>query len=544
MIGSMVIQKHSITDNLIMNFDKFLDYSHVHRYLIYNEKNILGYFGIMIKLNLIKKMKRYLGLANLQFWVSFFLITALFNLAFPQGKLKKNSNGHLIMNNQNGLDFDISSMPNFCGHEHWGSINSNGGFVPELNAFRADVVAGAQPQQTVSIWDIVLDPYLTGWFYSGGLNPNALANAAGFATLFEWWKSNPQAALDSFKEFATSSILTGTFQCTALGIEYLYGVNILDFKLKDWQAADSLIGKNYSEIFSWYETAMKKAHFTELIRPVHPEFYLREQSPETAKEELSFTHIVLRIDPFMDMWKADSKRRDDLAKAAGVEPVDATSWKVFIKFYFDLAQKNNTVGIKQLQAYSRDLGFRFREDKEVRFRGELNADEILAFQDWIVHECSRLANERNWVHQIHVGTHNLESSNPLPLASLGDRYPNMNIVMLHCWPFFEEAAFLAKNKPNFYIDSCWVPILSTDFFSQSLDTYLNYVPYSKILLGHDATTVEMAVGSSIFTRQILEEKLLEQKSLLKLHDKELRKAALDMLQNNAVSLYGFGTKAE
>jgi len=489
--------------------------------------------------------RKYYGsvIFSLSLILALLFLFAPFYSAFSQGKQKQKIKTTKADNNGNDPGFEISTMPNFCGHEHWGCIQSNGGYVPELDGFRADIFAGASPLSPTSIWDIILDPYLTGWFFGNGQNPFAIAKASGFNTFDEWWKVNPQEALSAFRTMASSSLMTGTFQCTAKGIEYLYGMDITGFDLKKWKETDSLIRISYADMFTWYETAMKKAHFTELIRPVQPEFYLQQQSAETAAHELSFTHTILRIDPFMDLWKAESPRRDNLVKAAGIEPIDAAGWRGFIKFYFDLAEKNHTTGIKQLQAYRRDLNFKYRKDEEVKFRGNLTPDEVIVFQDWIMNECCRQANERKWVHQIHVGTHNMPSSSPLPLADLGARYPDMKIVMLHCWPYFKEAAFLAKNKPNFYIDNCWMPILSPEFFSQALDTYLNYVPYNKIMLSHDATTIEMAVGSSLFTREILEEKLLHQKSVLNLSSSQLREAALDMLQNNAVKVYDIGELA-
>jgi len=143
--------------------------------------------------------------------------------------------------------------------------------------------------------------------------------------------------------------------------------------------------------------------------------------------------------------------RDSLVKIAVAHPGNANSWDAFLKFYFDIATQNHSVGIKQLQAYYRNLNFKFRNDSEVKFRGNLSKEEVLVFQDWVMHECCRLADEKKWIHQIHVGTHNLEESNPLPLTSLGAQFPDMKIVMLHCWPFLNESAFLAKNKPNFFI---------------------------------------------------------------------------------------------
>jgi Amidohydrolase len=439
---------------------------------------------------------------------------------------------------QKSSELDLSELPNFCSHEHWGSINSIG-FEPSLG-FRCDTTSGATPKEETSIWDIILDPYQSGGLSGSGRDPLSSASEAGFPSQKEWWKADPSKALNGFEKVIKSSIMTGTFQCTCRGFKILYGIDLQRFKLDEWEKADKMIGKNYEDIFSWYQQAMKKAHFTELIRPVHPEFYFQKEASASKQQELSFTHAILRIDPFLDFWSQKNSRRDSLAKIAGVDPVDANSWKAFLKFYFDLAEQNHSTGIKQLQAYYRKLEYISRDESEVKFRGNLSKDEVIVFQDWIMHECCRLANQKKWVHQIHVGTHNLQESNPLPLISLGEKYPNMKIVMLHCWPFLKEAAFLAKNKPNFYIDTCWLPVLSPDFFTEALDTYLNYVPYHKIMLDHDSTSVEMAVGSSLFTREILTEKLLKQQKKLQLNTEELRTIALDLLHNNSVRLYGIG----
>ena len=83
--------------------------------------------------------------------------------------------------------------------------------------------------------------------------------------------------------------------------------------------------------------------------------------------------------------------------------------------------------------------------------------------------------------------------------------------MIHCWPFLEEAGTLARQNPNIYIDTCWQPILNPAFFRTAIEQWWNYVPSHKITCGHDATTVEMAVGSSLFTREILSDVIQEQK---------------------------------
>ena len=255
---------------------------------------------------------------------------------------------------------------------------------------------------------------------------------------------------------------------------------------------------------------------------------------------MSIIHTVMRIDPLLELWQEHSPRRDALSKIVGIDPFDAHSWREFIKKLFDLAAENRAVGIKQLQAYRRSLLYLPRTDTEIVFRGKLDEPNILKFQDWVMHECCKQAHERNWVHQVHVGTNNITESSPMPLQSLATRYPQMNIVMIHCWPFLKEAGWLAKFVPNMYIDSCWLPVLNPEFLREGFKLWLNYVPLHKIMLAHDSTHIEMAVGSSLFTREILSESLADQQKSLKLTSNYIRMIATDMLNNNAVRLYKIG----
>ena len=157
-----------------------------------------------------------------------------------------------------------------------------------------------------------------------------------------------------------------------------------------------------------------------------------------------------------------------------------------------------------------------------------------------MHTCCELTNHRKWPHQIHVGTHNHPDSNPLPLETLAKMYPDQKIVMLHCWPYFEEAGFLAQAYPNVFIDTCWQPVLNPDFLMQSLETWLGYIPLNKITMSNDSTSVEMAVGASLLTRKILSSALEAQKSSAGLHDNEVREIAAQLLHNNSAEIYGIG----
>ena len=71
------------------------------------------------------------------------------------------------------LAFGIDTLPMYCAHEHWGSISSiGGGYLPFYDGFYSDVYAGAEPDTSVSIWDLVADPYAGGLFYGDGFDIN------------------------------------------------------------------------------------------------------------------------------------------------------------------------------------------------------------------------------------------------------------------------------------------------------------------------------------------------------------------------------------
>lgn len=423
------------------------------------------------------------------------------------------------------LESGIGALPNFCSHEHWGSISAIG-TTPE--GYRADTEAGAVPSRPVSVWDLVLDPYMSGHLGAQGGDAIALARKAGAADAFTWWRERPKEAFAALCLLLEPQRFTGTFQCTRRGVQRLHGVDLASFALDDWLRADKSVAARYGDIFGWYRTAMKEARFSELIRPVHPEFYVRAPDARTARDERAFTHTVMRIDPLLALWPKACRRRDGLAEIAGVYPGDAASWRSFLGRIFDLAAEGGAVGIKQLQAYSRPLHFEPRSDAEVVWSGDLSREQVLVFQDWVMHECCKQAHERGWPHQVHVGTHNLGQSSPLPLEGL---YPRMDLVLLHCWPFQREAGWLAKHVAGIYLDTCWQPVLNPAFLRESLDMWLNYVPTDKILMAHDSTSIEMAVGSSLFTREILDAALSA---------RDASEAAADLLHNNAVRVYGVG----
>src|SRR5436305_723499 len=71
------------------------------------------------------------------------------------------------------LPLNFSDLPNFCTHEHWGSIDSIG---ITLQGFRADIEPGALPARGTGFMDLLLEPYFRGWLSSGGIDLATLSS--------------------------------------------------------------------------------------------------------------------------------------------------------------------------------------------------------------------------------------------------------------------------------------------------------------------------------------------------------------------------------
>ncbi len=429
---------------------------------------------------------------------------------------------------------NLEHIPSYCTHEHWGSLASFG-MTPE--GFRADVVRGAVPERRTGLFDLILDPYFNGWLAGAGLDIGAVARDAGVPSLHGAPSDDVARCWRALRAHASTFSMTGIYQALRLGLRSLYGADMALGSDGIVVQLDRKVGEAYFSLYSWYETAMKKARLIKPIRPVHPEFFWRFDDAGDRSGEARVFRPILRIDPLLELWPESCPRRDALAELTGADPADAASWRKFLGALMDRAEKYRCVGIKQLQAYSRNLDFRPVADSDVVFRGALSETERLAFGNWVVNECCKLANDRGWPHQIHTGTHNLPNSNPLPLAALAQRYRRMPLVLLHCWPYLTEAGWLAWQNPNVYLDGCWMPVINPAYLQEALVRWLGLMPRTKVMCGHDSTSVEMAVGSVQLVREAVGAYLGEAVARGVLDEGSANEAAHDLLHRNAERLY-------
>lgn len=114
---------------------------------------------------------------------------------------------------------------------------------------------------------------------------------------------------------------------------------------------------------------------------------------------------------------------------------------------------------------------------------------------YLVLRAFEFAGERKIPVQIHTGLgdsdEDLAESNPLLLRSLFEnkQFSSVKFVLLHCYPFVKEAAYLTSLYSNVYMDVSLACFLVSANIETILLDAISLAPSSKILTGTDGHTV-------------------------------------------------------
>ncbi len=180
-------------------------------------------------------------------------------------------------------------------------------------------------------------------------------------------------------------------------------------------------------------------------------------------------------------------------------------------------------GIKFHFAYFRDLAFapRPRAEAERVFLRQveegygwrtsaLGYAETRPLQDYLVHRLVEMALELDIPIVFHTGLqalmrHNPDDARPTRLWNLPHRYRKARFILLHSGlPWLEDAALLAKQYPNVWLDMAWAHLISPELSRRALAAWLDLLPMNKIFgFGGDQPVVEKIYGHLVLARQNL-----------------------------------------
>jgi predicted TIM-barrel fold metal-dependent hydrolase len=178
-------------------------------------------------------------------------------------------------------------------------------------------------------------------------------------------------------------------------------------------------------------------------------------------------------------------------------------WTAAVRSVLRNAVRRGAVGVKTIAAYRAGLHIREldRKHAEADFKalraramdGLVVRLEGVALCHSVLLEGAEECRDLGVPLQVHCGfgdpDEDLALSNPLGLRRLlvDQRYVGLKVVLLHCYPYHREAAYLASVFPGVYMDmSLAIPLAAHDG-ARALEEALGLCPTSKLLYATDAS---------------------------------------------------------
>lgn len=252
-------------------------------------------------------------------------------------------------------------------------------------------------------------------------------------------------------------------------------------------------------------------------------------------------------------------QRDVIRLETAAEALVATSdsvaeWVMAVRGALTRAVDGGTVGIKTIAAYRAGLQLRApdwmlaeQEFKALKARvadGHPVRLEGEPLCHLLLNEAAQLGGELGVPLQVHCGfgdsDENLALANPLGLRRLfvEPQFDGLKVVLLHCYPFHREAAYLASVFPGVYMDlSLAIPLAAHDG-ARALEEALGLCPTSKLLYATDATRFpEVYLVAAALHREALASALARLVDTGWLTQTEAVEAGRQVLSGNARRIY-------
>lgn len=130
------------------------------------------------------------------------------------------------------------------------------------------------------------------------------------------------------------------------------------------------------------------------------------------------------------------------------------------------------------------------------------------FQDHMFHFILSHLNKRGSLLQVHTGMqagngNYIRNADPAQLSNLFICYPSIRFDLFHIgFPFYENAAVLAKMFPNVFINLCWAHIISPGSVRDCLRKWIEMLPMNKVIgFGGDLDSLLCVYGHQKIARE-------------------------------------------
>jgi predicted TIM-barrel fold metal-dependent hydrolase len=335
---------------------------------------------------------------------------------------------------------------------------------------------------------------------------------------------------------------TGFYRYQLPAFRDLYGV---DFdRITDEQAADldARIFANYRDEKWVHHVVTERANIELMFND--PYWGRLDFTTHYPFEVLVFnvTSLLDGFHPSEFSQPADDPYRFARQQDMKVESLD--DYLAVLDRLFEVAKEKGAVCLKTTRAYQRTLRFEdVPKERAVRIfgrpRAELTAEDVQAFQDFIMWRLVELSAKHDLPFQIHTGHGRLQGSNPLLLVDLIEANPKTKFILFHGgYPWVgETGAIVLRHRSHVWVDSVWLPTISPTMARRALHEWLEVMPSDHIMWGADCNHAEGIYGATVTTRQVLAEVLAEKVERGELLEEHAHRIGRQVLRDNALKLF-------
>ncbi len=411
----------------------------------------------------------------------------------------------------------LDAVPAIDTHDHLYPFESLPGFVETARG----------PGMTLaSLWR---NSYL-GW-----VQPLPAWPASG--SFDEWW-TKARGSFDSVRAMSF-------YRYTQIAIQDLYGVDFDTITDDQARALNERIFENYRDQRWLFHVVTERANIELLFNDPH-------WAPLDFKTSYPFEVLVFRVNSLIRGFHPSrltklSENPYLFAKKEGVEVRTLDDYLNLLDLMFQRAKAAGAVCLKTTLAYERSLRFENVSKESAarafgRLPGELTAQEIQDFEDFIMWRVCELSAKYGLPFQIHTGHARIQGSNPMLLVDLITANPKTKFILFHGgYPWIGETGMVAmnalRNGRNVWIDSVWLPTISYSTAKRAFHEWLEAIPSDRIMWGADCNHGEGIYGATELTRRCVAEVLSEKIDRGDLKEEHALQIGRNILRENALALF-------
>jgi uncharacterized protein len=297
------------------------------------------------------------------------------------------------------------------------------------------------------------------------------------------------------------------------------------------------------QALDWYEYLIK-------VRPTLSDASVAEHTV-VRELDLDLCRPVVKIDSLFYGWLPQTAAENHgllACDTAAARSLDAYS--DLISQTIDRLQRGGAVGLKTAHNCCRSpvLGPVDRTAAEAVLKSPASSvcrEQIIAFENFVMHEVAVNAARHHLPLQVHTGTtygpsglSSARAGGAELFADLVQAHPGTTFVLMHAsWPDWGRIEQMAKRYPNVVLDFSWAIMLGPREARRMFQSMFTSVPGNKLIWGGDCYYVEESYGALRQAKRVVSEALADLAEDDVLGEQEAVELAVGLFCTNGPRIY-------